>query len=50
VVTLAAMQAKGAGTNVTLTDCTAVPAGHLDCVAPYWGFMLNHLAGFAKDL
>ena len=31
VVTLAAMQAKGAGANVTLTDCTGVtPAGHLD--------------------
>lgn len=50
VVTLAAMLAKGAGTNVTLTDCTAVPAGHLDCVVPYFGFMLNHLAGYAKDL
>lgn len=51
VVTLAAMQAKGAGTNATLTDCSGVtPTGHLECVVPYWGFMLNHLAGFAKDL
>lgn len=50
VVTLAAMQARGAGGLVTLTDCTAVPAGHLDCVVPYWSFMLNHLAGSAHDL
>lgn len=49
-VTLQAMQAKGAGTLVTLTDCTAVPAGHLECVVPYWSFMLNHLAGYARDL
>ncbi|HSW07950.1 alpha/beta hydrolase family protein [Aquabacterium sp.] len=49
-VTLAAMQARGAGAQVTLTDCGAVPAGHLECVVPYWSFMLDHLAGFARDL
>jgi len=50
-VTLAAMQARGAGGTVTLTDCSGVtPAGHLECVVPYWAFMLNHLAGFARDL
>ncbi|NRF67873.1 prolyl oligopeptidase family serine peptidase [Aquincola sp. S2] len=47
--TVAAMQAQGA-TGVTLTDCGAVPAGHLECVVPYWSFMLSQLAGAARDL
>lgn len=49
-VTLAAMLARGAGDKVSLTDCTAVPAGHLECVVPYWGFMLGQLAPTARDL
>ncbi|MBI5256563.1 MAG: prolyl oligopeptidase family serine peptidase [Burkholderiales bacterium] len=49
-VTLAAMQARGAGDKVSLTDCNAQPAGHLDCVVPFWGFMLGQLAPTARDL
>lgn len=48
--TLAAMQARGAGAQVTLTDCAAVPAGHLECVLPYWRYMLDQLARVATDL
>ncbi len=48
-VTLAAMKSLAAA-DVTLTDCPAVPAGHLECVVPYWGFMLGQLALVAKDL
>lgn len=47
---LAAMQARGAGAQVTLTDCAAVPAGHLECVLPYWRYMLEQLARVATDL
>lgn len=48
--TLQAMQTRGAGNLVTLTDCTAQPAGHLQCVLPYWRFMLGQFAKVAKDL
>jgi alpha-beta hydrolase superfamily lysophospholipase len=48
--TLQAMQARGAGNVVTLKDCTAQPAGHLQCVLPYWRFMLDQFAQVAKDL
>jgi pimeloyl-ACP methyl ester carboxylesterase len=47
--TVAAMHAQGA-VGVTLTDCSAIPAGHLECVVPYWSFMLNQLALSARDL
>lgn len=47
--TLAAMLARGA-TTVSLTDCAAVPAGHLDCVVPYFGFMLAQIGPAARDL
>lgn len=48
--TLQAMQARGAGNLVNLTDCTAQPAGHLQCVLPYWRFVLDEFAKVAKDL
>jgi hypothetical protein len=48
--TLHAMQALGAGSRVTLTDCVAQPAGHAECVLPYWRFVLNRLGSDAKDL
>jgi pimeloyl-ACP methyl ester carboxylesterase len=48
--TLQAMQARGAGNLVSLTDCTAQPAGHSECVPPYWRFLLATLAKVAKDL
>ncbi len=45
-----AMQARGAGSGVTLTDCTASPASHSACVAPFIGFMLGRLAPQASHL
>ena len=47
--TLQAMQARGADL-VTLTDCIAEPAGHSQCVLPYWRFVLDQFAKAAKDL
>jgi len=47
--TLETMRARGA-TAVTLTDCPAQPAGHKECVGPYWRFMLDQFARQAKDL
>ena len=48
--TLQAMQARGAGNTVTLTDCTATPASHLGCVAPYFSHALGQLAPLVRDL
>jgi alpha-beta hydrolase superfamily lysophospholipase len=48
--TLQAMQARGAGNLVSLTDCMAQPAGHPECVLPYWRFLLDTLATLAKNL
>jgi hypothetical protein len=48
--TLQAMQTRGAGNVVTLTDCRAQPAGHLQCVVPYWHFVLDQFAKVARDL
>lgn len=50
VGTLRAMQSRGAGDLVSLTDCRAVPAGHLQCVTPFITFMLGQLAPVAQDL
>lgn len=50
VHTLEAMRAQGAGELVTLTDCQAVPAGHLPCVAPFVGFMLGRVGAVASGL
>ncbi len=47
--TLQVMGARAAA-QVSLTECTAAPAGHSECVAPYWIFMLQKLAGSARDL
>ena len=48
--TLQAMQSRGAGTLVSLTDCQRIPAGHLECVPPFWQFVVNQLAVVAHDL
>ena len=48
--TLQAMQARGAGSNVTLTDCTATPTSHLGCVAPYFSQALGQVAPLVRDL
>lgn len=51
VSTLRAMQDRGAGDLVSLTDCRAQPvAGHLECVPPFITFMLGQLAPVAQDL
>jgi len=48
--TLQAMQSRGSGNLVSLTDCTAHPAGHSECVLTYWQFILDTFAKVAKDL
>jgi pimeloyl-ACP methyl ester carboxylesterase len=48
--TLQTMQSKGAANLVALTNCVAVPAGHNECVPPFWRFMLDSLGKLAKDL
>jgi fermentation-respiration switch protein FrsA (DUF1100 family) len=48
VRTLEAMRARGA-THVSLTNCSAIPSSHRNCVAPYWDFMLGQLASHARD-
>ncbi len=48
--TLQRMRERGAGNRVTLTECTAAPAGHKECVLPYWRFVLERFAAEARDL
>lgn len=48
--TLVAMQQRGVGSLVSLTDCPTQPAGHLDCVQPFWNFMLQKFGTVARDL
>lgn len=48
--TLHQMRARGAGNRVTLTDCVAAPAGHKECVLPYWRFVLERFGAEARDL
>ncbi|MDD2546233.1 MAG: hypothetical protein PHI55_08120, partial [Burkholderiaceae bacterium] len=50
VSTLEAMRARGAGDQVSLTDCTAVPASHVGCVPPFLTYLLGQLAPHAQDL
>ena len=51
VSTLRAMQSRGAGDLVSLTECRAQPvAGHLPCVPPFITFMLGQLAPVAQNL
>ena len=50
--TLAAQRGRGS-TSASLTSCDAgagVPAGHLECVVPYFRFMLAAAQGAARDL
>ncbi len=46
---LQTMLARGAST-ATLTDCASTPAGHQECVPPYFAFMIEQLAKVADDL
>lgn len=48
--TLQAMQTRGAGSLVNLTDCQRSPSDHLECVPPFWQFVVNQLAAVAHDL
>ncbi len=48
--TLQLMQDRGAGNLVHLTDCNAQPAGHAECVQPFWLFILDTFGKVAKDL
>jgi fermentation-respiration switch protein FrsA (DUF1100 family) len=50
VRTVRAMRERGAGDLVSLTDCRARPAGHMECVPPFITFMLGQLAPVAQDL
>ncbi len=43
--TLQAMQAQGAGTMVSLTECTAIPSDHGACLLPFVTFMVNRIHG-----
>ena len=45
---LRAMQAEGAANLVSLTDCTAQPSGHRECLAPFIGFALEKLQGLPR--
>jgi hypothetical protein len=50
---LAAMQSRGAGNRVTLTECVppaGQAAGHSQCVLPYWRFVLDRFGKDARDL
>jgi pimeloyl-ACP methyl ester carboxylesterase len=47
--TLATMLNRGAA-DVTLADCTAAPAGHLECVAGYKRHVVQMLAPWVRDL
>jgi hypothetical protein len=49
--TLDAMKRNGAGDDlVSLTDCRAVPGGHLECVAPFIKLMLDRIGPKASGL
>lgn len=49
--TLAAMKRNGAGDDlVSLSDCRAVPAGHLECVPPFIEFLLGRIGPNASGL
>ncbi len=50
VRTLDAMKKNGAGDLVSLTDCRAVPAGHIKCVPPFIEFMLDRIGPKASGL
>ena len=50
LVTSQAMQSRGAGGLVSLTDCAAQPPSHLGCVPGFFGFAVAELQTVAKDL
>ena len=48
--TLQKMWDKGAGSRVSVTQCTVVPADHIPCVPQYWQFLIDTLGPVTKDL
>jgi hypothetical protein len=51
VRTLEAMKRNGAGDDlVSLTDCRAVPAGHIECVPPFIERLLDRIGPKASGL
>lgn len=46
---LAAMQARQTA-DVSLVDCPATPSDHVECVVPYWLYMLEFFAPMAEGL
>ena len=44
------MKKNGAGELVSLTDCRAVPAGHIECVPPFIELMLDQIGAKASGL
>jgi len=49
IATLQAMRARGAA-DVSLTECTAVPASHIGCVPEFLIFVLGEFAKQVRDL
>jgi hypothetical protein len=47
---LEAMRLQGAGDLVSLTECKAMPADHLTCVAPFYQFLLSWLQSHATAI
>ena len=45
--TLDAMKQRGTGDLVSLTDCQAIPAGHLECVPPFVDLLLERIGSQA---
>ena len=50
VRTLETMKKNGANELVSLTDCRAVPAGHIECVPPFVDLMLDQIGAKASGL
>lgn len=47
--TLQAMRARGAS-DISLTECVALPSSHIGCVPQFLAFMLGEFAALAQDL
>ena len=41
------MKQRGTGDLVSLTDCQAIPAGHLECVPPFVDLLLERIGSQA---
>lgn len=50
VNTIQTMQSLGAGSQVSLVDCSAKPSSHIGCVPDYLTYLVQQLGQVAKDL